>query len=153
MHLLAREEDFNFGALFFVLLGFALADFKRDFVWLIAWNNFAISKTVDAPLRRQIIGIDKAFTDRDNAEMNSAWISFFSLARFQWCIPRSAFQLGSRPGIVSRKLGVSGEDEGELLISHFVPFSASNLAKASLSLRMAGAHLQFIFGGASFKST
>ena len=88
-----RGFGFAFGAL-------ALLDLERNFVWLISANDLRISETVDEPLNAKIVGIEEAFADADNAEMNAACTAFFAFIRCQWPWARIAFQLGQRMGIV-----------------------------------------------------
>ena len=47
----------------FAFRGFALADFKCDFVRLISWNRAAISETVNKPFRAKIVWVAQAFSD------------------------------------------------------------------------------------------
>ena len=64
-------EDFDFRVFFLAFLALPLRRFEGDFVRLISSNNPAIPQTVDCPLLANIIGIEEAFSDRDNADTNS----------------------------------------------------------------------------------
>jgi hypothetical protein len=80
----------------------ALLDLERDFIRLISANDRRIAETADKPLRAKIVGIEEAFSDADNAEMNAACIAFFALALCQCPIERIAFHDGQRMGMVRR---------------------------------------------------
>ena len=67
-----RKGEPNFRGFGFAFGALALFDLERDFVWLISTNDLRISETVDEPLNRKIVGIEEAFADADNAEMNAA---------------------------------------------------------------------------------
>ena len=88
-----RSFGFAFGAL-------ALLDLERDFIWLISLNDSRIAEAVDEPLNAKIIGIEEAFADADNAQMNAACTAFLLFIRCQWPWAKMAFQLGQRIGIV-----------------------------------------------------
>ena len=88
-----RGFGFAFGAL-------ALFNLQRDFVWLISLNDSRIAETVDEPLNAKIVGIEEAFADADNAEMNAACTAFLLFILCQCPCARIAFQLGQRIGIV-----------------------------------------------------
>jgi len=98
---LLRVSYRDLRVLFLAFRGFALRGFNRDFVVLISRNKADASATVEQPFNANIIGINKAFSDRDKLEMNSSRCFFFSFALCQWFIASSAFQLGSLPGILS----------------------------------------------------
>ena len=86
----------------FAFATLALLDLERDFVWLISANDLRISETVDEPLNRKIVGIEEAFADADNAEMNAACTAFLAFILCQWPWARMAFHDGQRMGIVRR---------------------------------------------------
>ena len=88
-----RGFSFAFGAL-------ALLNLERDFVWLISTNDLRISETVDEPLNANIVGIEEAFSDADNAQMNAACTPFFAFILCQCPCARIAFHEGQRIGIV-----------------------------------------------------
>ena len=90
-----RGFGFAFGTL-------ALLDLQRDFIWLISLNDSRIAKAVDEPLNAKIIGIEEAFTDADNAQMNAACTAFFAFILCQCPCARIAFHDGQRMGIVRR---------------------------------------------------
>lgn len=94
---LLRVSYRDLRVLFLAFRGFALARFERDFVVLISRNKADASATVEQPFNANIIGINKAFSDRDKLEMNSSRCFFFSFALCQWFIASSAFQLGNLP--------------------------------------------------------
>ena len=70
--LVVHLADFDLRVLILALGGFALGGFERDFVRLVSLNNSAISETVEMVFFAQIIWVEEAFSDRDNADMNSA---------------------------------------------------------------------------------
>ena len=97
-----RKGEPNFRGFGFAFPTLALFDLERDFIWLISANDLRISKTVDEPLNAKIVGIEEAFADADNAEMNAACTPFFAFMRCQCPCARIAFHEGQRMGIVRR---------------------------------------------------
>ena len=67
-----RKGEPNFRGFGFAFGTLALLNLERDFVWLISLNDSRIAETVDEPLNANIVGIEEAFADADNAEMNAA---------------------------------------------------------------------------------
>jgi hypothetical protein len=97
-----RKGNVDLRGFAFTFATLALLDLERDFVWLISANDLRISETVDEPLNRKIIGIEEAFADADNAEMNAACTAFLLFIRCQWPWAKIAFHDGQRMGIVRR---------------------------------------------------
>ena len=116
----------NYRVLFFPFARFPLRGFEGDFVRLVSSNKATISETIHGPLLHDVVWIEEAFSDRDNADMNSRWWRFFSFALCQWLIPRSAFHDGRRPGTTRRRIKVpgdevragAGESASEFILSH-----------------------------------
>lgn len=81
-----------------------LGDFERDVFCRVVSNRASKSERVDDPLNANIVWIDSAFSHRDNAEMKSFWMAFFIALLFQCWTDRIAFQLGSFPGTLMRKI-------------------------------------------------
>ena len=97
-----RKGEPNFRGFGFAFPTLALLNLERDFVWLISTNDLRISETVDEPLNAKIVGIEEAFADADNAEMNAACTPFLLFILCQCPCARIAFHDGQRMGIVRR---------------------------------------------------
>ena len=67
-----RKGEPNFRGFGFAFATLALFDLERDFIVLISANDRCIAERVDEPLNAKIIGIEEAFADADNAQMNAA---------------------------------------------------------------------------------
>lgn len=95
------------GVRVFTFAALPLGGLEFDLFRLISWNSSAIPQTVEHPLLRYIVGIEKAFSHRDKADKKSACTCFFTFSLCQWDFPNSSFQLGRLPGTYSFRINVA----------------------------------------------